>query len=328
MNKWLRGLIWLIVLGGSLFAASVIGGNLALAALTRKLAKDYGLTYEKLETSLFFPGFRPSVRLRGVTVRNPPGFPDGPALQVRELFASLYPDGLWTGRSHFREIRLDVEAIHVVVNARGDTNLDDLDTRFRRPGTAVPGPAVRPAPAAETARPTSDIAPPPEPVEPVRPVSVLEQPPALAAGGPPAAPPMPPAEPPPAVAAASAPSPDTRIDRLVLKLGMVTYDDFAAALDNPKAPRKKKSIDLAYEREFLNVTDLDRDVTPILEADVIPKTAALAADSEVRAWGEEAGLDPGVTEAVADLVSDPAVVDLARQLYDAYQKQKKEKKKK
>ena len=327
MNKWLRGTVWLAVLGGVTFGLLTLGGNLALGMLTRRLAQEYGVTYEKLETSTFSWGFHPSLRLQGVTIRNPPGFPDGPAIRVRELYARLYADGLWASRPRFHEVRLDVEAIHVFVNDQGEINIDLLETLFRKPRTPAPRTtaAVQPKPPVETPRPTGDIAPPPEPVEPVRPISALDHPVAVAESPGASRAPAPSVPPGPAEPATSRDI--AQIDRLVLKLGTVTYDELSSPKES-RQPDSRKSIDLAYEREFRNVTDLDRDVMPVLEQEVLPKTAALALDGEVRALGAEAGLDPELTEAVSDLVSDPAVVDLARQLYEAYRQQKKDKKKK
>ena len=109
---------------------------------------------------------RPSVRILGMTVRNPPGFESGEAIRFREIYAEYDRRALWSRRPHFRKIVIDMPNLVVVRNAKGEMNWEriggEVSKRTQTPQTETNAPPAtgprgggddKPVPAAEIDEP-------------------------------------------------------------------------------------------------------------------------------------------------------------------------------
>jgi len=69
---------------------------------------------------------RPSVRILGMTVRNPPGFESGEAIRFREIYAEYDRRALWSHKPRFRSIVIDMPKLVVVRNEKGEMNWERI----------------------------------------------------------------------------------------------------------------------------------------------------------------------------------------------------------
>ena len=66
-------------------------------------------------------------RLQNLVVFNPPGFGDGPLLDLPELFLEYDAAAAATNALHFKQVRLNVAELGIVVDAKGRTNIFALN---------------------------------------------------------------------------------------------------------------------------------------------------------------------------------------------------------
>jgi hypothetical protein len=212
-----------LVLAGS---SIVVGRDVLLkAAMIRIVRASTGLDIrlDRIQTRLRHP----SLRILGLSVENPPGYPAGEAIRVEEFFAEIVPGSIGSGTNHFREIRLVIPELIVLEDGQGGSNLKVLSERMK-PG---PEPALAPESAG---RPVSAL--------PVAPTNSVSAGPAPAPAGK------------PAPAAASNPGTPILIDALTVKLGVLEYR-FPEKNGVRRPPRR---IVINGDTTVRNVTNLDR----------------------------------------------------------------------
>jgi hypothetical protein len=69
-------------------------------------------------------------RIEHLVLANPPGFGDGPLLDLPELFVAYDAAAAATNALHFKQIRLNLAEVGVVVDERGRTNLFTLSGKL------------------------------------------------------------------------------------------------------------------------------------------------------------------------------------------------------
>lgn len=107
---------------------------LALLFLTKgviaKMAVSAGVkavTGLRLEIrSLQVGVFQSRVHARGIKLHNPHGFPDPMMADLPELYVDYDLPAFFTGRTHLRELRVDLREFTVVKDRQGRLNLDSL----------------------------------------------------------------------------------------------------------------------------------------------------------------------------------------------------------
>lgn len=118
MKRFLIGFLAVAVL---LFAAKGVIAKMALSGGVR------AVTGLKLEIrSLQVGVFRSRVHARGVRLHNPAGFPDPVMADLPELYVDYDLPAFFTGRTHLRELRVDLKEFTVVKDRQGRLNLDSL----------------------------------------------------------------------------------------------------------------------------------------------------------------------------------------------------------
>lgn len=117
-KKLLIGIVAVLAL---LFVAR---GAVAKMAVSAGVKAVTGLTLEI--RSLQVGVFRSRVRAQGVRLHNPDGFPDPAMADLPELYVEYDLPGFFAGRTHLRELRVDLRELNVVKDRQGRLNLDSL----------------------------------------------------------------------------------------------------------------------------------------------------------------------------------------------------------
>ncbi len=273
----------LVVLSALLAGRNALLGAAAVRALRR--ATGLEVSFDRLTASLL----RSSVRVRGLRIAGPEGFPEDASLEIRELYAVYEPRTLLTRTRRFREVRIDIPELLVVRRADGVTSLERIGTGSGggfRPVAAPSGGGGKPTPA----RPVADDIPGLDLLDPVSP-----PPGALPADTRPAeaAPPPPPRLVPPP------PEPSVSIGELTVRIGSLRLRDYTAG-----GTPADHSFAVGLERTYTDVTDLDkvsRKLGDDLAAVMLPDLL-----SDLDSLLEEAARDTGalsrqVEEAAEDL---------------------------
>ncbi len=85
------------------------------------------------------------IGLKGLTVRNPAGFPDPAMVDMPELSVSYDLGSFFRGKPHLREVRLELKEFLVEKNGKGELNLDSLKfVQAKKEQKAAPAGAQRP----------------------------------------------------------------------------------------------------------------------------------------------------------------------------------------
>jgi uncharacterized protein involved in outer membrane biogenesis len=80
--------------------------------------------------------FRQSVRIKGLTVDNAAGFPDGAMVDIPEVGVDYDLGALLKGKLHLPVLILDLKQLNVVRNKYGQLNIDALRVSQKKPGEA------------------------------------------------------------------------------------------------------------------------------------------------------------------------------------------------
>jgi hypothetical protein len=124
-RRLIRIALGLVLLAVALVAALILSRNwLAKTALTAAIRQRTGW-----ETSLGAVelGMRDgSLRISNLKIFNPPRFGGGPFLDLPELYLAYNAEAAATNALQFREIRLHLAEVQIVVDATGKTNLTEL----------------------------------------------------------------------------------------------------------------------------------------------------------------------------------------------------------
>ncbi len=163
ISLWIAGLVVVSVVTLGLLRNSLLGW-----ATIRFIRASTGL--EVAMDGMKVQVARPSVRILGMTVRNPPGFEVGEAIRFREIYAEYDRRALWSRRPHFRKIVIDMPKLIVVRNEKGEMNWQRLSGNLSRhtqaagaetnaPSAQEPkgGDAREPGPVSEPAGPAYEI---------------------------------------------------------------------------------------------------------------------------------------------------------------------------
>ena len=118
LKKILIGSVLLVVV---LLAAKNVVAKIAVSSGV------WGVTGLKLEMRSLSVGlFRSRVHAQGVKLYNPEGFPDKIMADLPELYVDYDLPAFFTGKTHLRELRVDLNEFVVVKDAQGRLNLDSL----------------------------------------------------------------------------------------------------------------------------------------------------------------------------------------------------------
>jgi uncharacterized protein involved in outer membrane biogenesis len=132
-----------------LFACLALAWMVLLPAVVSRLVRrrtGFGVQVQ----SLYANPFTATLQLRGLVVTNPPGFPRGDFIDVREFRADAHLWSLFGDRLVVDDAVLDVAQVAIVRNSQGDLNA----TLFRQGlagSRAESTPAAAPAPSAQPA---------------------------------------------------------------------------------------------------------------------------------------------------------------------------------
>ena len=121
MKKILSGLAILVVLVAGVAVAKNVVANAAVVGGVRAMT-GLELHIDHMDVGVL----KSALRVRGLMVYNPAGFPDKAMLDLPELYVHYDIGALWRRRVHLEEVRLDLSELTVVKNAQGHLNLDAL----------------------------------------------------------------------------------------------------------------------------------------------------------------------------------------------------------
>ncbi len=220
--KWMR--IVLVFAVVAVLAAMWLGPRMIRKALVSAVAKELGMemTLESVDVSLW----RSSVDIRGLTIVNPPDFPETEAVDVRRIFVKYEPLTLMRNTVVLPEVELDVARAVMVTRTDGVSNFQQA--------------ALRPRPRA-----TPPAAPPSDPLE----EALAEMTPTSTDT--PAPPSTPPAQP---KAKKVKPEREVHIGKLTMKLGEVETRDYSKG---PEGEPRVRTYTLNLEQIYYDVKDFD-----------------------------------------------------------------------
>jgi uncharacterized protein involved in outer membrane biogenesis len=131
MKKSTRISLWIAgVVVASMVTLGLLRNSLLGWATVRFIRASTGL--EVAMDAIKVQVARPSVRILGMTVRNPPGFEAGEAIRFREIYAEYDRRALWSRRPHFRKIVIDMPNLIVVRNEKGEMNWQRISGEVSR----------------------------------------------------------------------------------------------------------------------------------------------------------------------------------------------------
>ena len=118
MKKLLIGIVAALAL---LFVAKGVIAKMAVSAGVK------AVTGLRLEIRSMQVGvFQGRAHARGMRLHNPAGFPDPVMADLPELYVDYDLPAFFTGRTHLRELRVDLREFNVVKDRQGRLNLDSL----------------------------------------------------------------------------------------------------------------------------------------------------------------------------------------------------------
>ncbi len=135
VKPWLRRLIVVLATGLALLLIAIVVlvwkfdffvGKLLVVALEKELGApvEMGAFHLRLSEN--------AVEVRDLKLYDPPGFRDQPWLQIPELYlAASSTAAASNGAVHWREVRLNLSELALVVNQKGQTNVLELGKRTR-----------------------------------------------------------------------------------------------------------------------------------------------------------------------------------------------------
>lgn len=77
---------------------------------------------------------RGTLHVEGFTIGNPPGYGDLPLLSLPELYLAYDLDAAATNALRFKEVRVNLDRLSMVINEQGRTNLTDIAATLDRAG--------------------------------------------------------------------------------------------------------------------------------------------------------------------------------------------------
>ncbi len=128
--KVLAGLLILLV---ALMTAAVLSADWLLkSAVVATVRQQTGFPFaiDKLRVGLLDG----TLRVQGLTLGNPPGFGDQPLVSLPELYLAYDLMAAQTNALRFREVRVNLDQLSMVIDAEGRTNLTEIAARFEKAG--------------------------------------------------------------------------------------------------------------------------------------------------------------------------------------------------
>ena len=131
-RRWLK---WTAITVGALFALLLLAVGLVAVSLNgivrkaaiKRLEEATGMTTELASVQLHL--LPPGVELKGLRMMNTPEFGGSPFIDLPELALSVDRSGTKDGKFKLHEFRLDLATVNVVINERGERNVDVLRHR-------------------------------------------------------------------------------------------------------------------------------------------------------------------------------------------------------
>ncbi len=81
-----------------------------------------------------------TLRVQGLTLGNPPGFGDLPLVSLPELYLAYDLVAAGTNALRFREVRVNLDQLSMVVDAQGRTNITEIAALLERAGVGTKQP--------------------------------------------------------------------------------------------------------------------------------------------------------------------------------------------
>jgi uncharacterized protein involved in outer membrane biogenesis len=75
-----------------------------------------------------------TLRVQGLKLGNPPGFGDQPMVSLPELYLAYDLEAARTNSLRFREVRINLDQLSMVIDAQGRTNLTEIAARLDKAG--------------------------------------------------------------------------------------------------------------------------------------------------------------------------------------------------
>lgn len=273
MTKSTRIAAWTVgIVVASVVALSLLRHSLLGWATVRFIRSSTGLevTIERMKVQIA----RPSVRITGMTIRNPPGFEAGEAIRFREIYAEYDRSSLWSRRPHFRKIAIDMPNLVVVRNEKGELNWNRIGGEISR--RKQPQGAVTNTPPVETT-------------------------PGGGSGAP-----QPPASP------ASSPSrPPYEVDEFVVRIGAIEMRDFSSGQPKPQVRRMDLGFDHTV-RGVTDFSDAGKEIGGALLVKAAPILLLSALDDLTRKASGDGGdlmksFEKNAQKLLKKLGADPGV---------------------
>lgn len=104
-----------------LFLARGWVAKTAVSAAVRAVT-GLSLSIGRLEVGVF----RSRIRVERMQLKNPPGFPDPVMVEIPQLYVDYNLIGFFQGRTHLRQLQLELAEFVVIKNRQGRMNLDSL----------------------------------------------------------------------------------------------------------------------------------------------------------------------------------------------------------
>ena len=121
-----------VLLSAAWFSRDLVLKSYILRQARSVLQTD--VTLDRVQTSVF----PLSLRIAGLAVGNPKGYPSGNAFRVEEFYIRLVPGAFKGPTNEIDEIRLNVSSIAVISKVNGRNNFSDLFDPVSTAGVAEP----------------------------------------------------------------------------------------------------------------------------------------------------------------------------------------------
>jgi uncharacterized protein involved in outer membrane biogenesis len=106
----------------ALIALSVLKNVLIQAAITGSISRAAHVPVQISSTD--FSLMKSSIRIKGLRVMNPSGYPDKLMIDAPLVLIDMDPRALFHGQAHFEEVRIDLREVQVVKNKDGKVNVE------------------------------------------------------------------------------------------------------------------------------------------------------------------------------------------------------------
>lgn len=126
--KWLKITLvaLLVLLGGLIITRNMIIRSAAVAAV--EYYTGVGVELDTIHVGLLKPEFE----LKGFRLKNPEGFPEPTAFEVKDFLVVYDPRSFFGDVIHLRRVDMNIPKVVVVENARGESNWEAISKSARK----------------------------------------------------------------------------------------------------------------------------------------------------------------------------------------------------